>query len=388
MTSKSYDYSLSRNLAVVARDKYLNILILLTVTGFLLRLYQLGYVSYYIDEAASYYIVHQPVLQLWDFRKSDFDVVNSPFWYTIEHCMLVVGSDEFTMRIVPAVFGTLTIPVFYFIGKEFWNETIGIITATLLTVSPYHVYYSQVARSYAVFLFLFSLALLFFLNALRTDRRSSWLLFGFFSAAAFWLHYFTCIIVFPLFLFAIISCTGRMKGAVPKTRNCLEAAVVFVFLSIPMIFLVIHAVVIRSVSSPPTWGFVGIELIIATFWFFCGYAPISGIFHEIVLFDPVVAVFLLAFIAGIFYLWRIRSDKSYLLLTAMLIPLGMSYVLSFGMPMDPRYLTGLLPCFFLAVSFSGLWLIQSVRNTRIVWCVLVVVVLVCAPPLFTYYSAD
>jgi uncharacterized membrane protein len=89
-------------------------------------------------------------------------MLNPPLFYTFEHFMLVFGHNEFAMRFVPAVFGTLTIPLFYLIGKEFCNDTTGIIAAALLTVSSFHVYFSQIARTYTLFLFVFSLALLFF----------------------------------------------------------------------------------------------------------------------------------------------------------------------------------------------------------------------------------
>ena len=49
--------------------------------------------------------------------------------------MLFIGQSEFVLRAVPALLGILTIPVFYLIGKEFYDKNVGIISAALLTVS-------------------------------------------------------------------------------------------------------------------------------------------------------------------------------------------------------------------------------------------------------------
>ena len=46
--------------------------------------------------------------------------------------MLVFGQSEFILRFIPALLGVLTIPVFYYIGKEFADEDVGIIMAALL----------------------------------------------------------------------------------------------------------------------------------------------------------------------------------------------------------------------------------------------------------------
>jgi mannosyltransferase len=369
-----------------ANRTYLKILLFMTVTGLILRLFHLGEVSFFIDEANTYYYIQQPVLALWDFTRSSFDGVNPPLFYMIEHFMLFFGTDEFTLRFVPAVFGALTIPVFYFIGKEFCNEKLGIIAAALLTFSAFHVYYSQEARAYTLFLFVFSLALLFYIRALRTETRGSWLLFGFFSVVSFWVHFYAVIMVFPLFLYAILSSIIHPGQDIPGTRHHFEAIVVFIVGSLPLLQIALRAVLIK-ITLPLTWGIQGYHLIIATFWFFSG-AHVVGLYRELELFDPVVFFFLIAFILGLVGIYNTNKDKTYLILTSMAVPFIVSIILSVRVPMDSRYLICLLPFFLIVISFFFFQVQKLVDNEKMIWIVVLIILLVSLQPLFTYYSYD
>ena len=96
--------------------------------------------------------------------------------------MLYFGSGEAVLRLIPALAVTGTIPLFYLLGREFYNRETGLVAAALLTVSSFHSYYSQEARPYTLFLYCFSLALIFYLRTCKTNSGSIWMLFGIFSA--------------------------------------------------------------------------------------------------------------------------------------------------------------------------------------------------------------
>jgi uncharacterized membrane protein len=89
------------------------------------------------------------------------------------------------LRIIPAILGILTIPLFYLVGKELLDRNVGILAAALLAFSSFHIYYSQEARAYSAMLFFVSLSILFFLNAIQKNDIKNWILFGLFSAIAF-----------------------------------------------------------------------------------------------------------------------------------------------------------------------------------------------------------
>ncbi len=179
------DLTLENCKSVVFNSRYAQILLSLTILGAILRFYNLGFNSLWLDEATTLNWSKPGFLEIWEIsRSTDF---HPPLFHWIEHIMLIFGQSEFILRTAPAILGILTIPVFYLIGKEFHDKNVGIISAALLTVSYFGIYYSQEAYSYSTVLFMFSLVILFYLLAMRTDDITWWVIFGIVSAIAF--HY-------------------------------------------------------------------------------------------------------------------------------------------------------------------------------------------------------
>ncbi|HXW99071.1 MAG TPA: glycosyltransferase family 39 protein, partial [Methanomicrobiales archaeon] len=201
----------------VRRSRYLQALILLTVLGAFLRLFQLGTASLWLDEASTLGLARESVTQIWgSLTLGEF---NPPLFYWIEHGMLVFGESEAVLRLVPAILGILTIPVFYLIGKEILDRNTGLIAAALLAFSPFQLYYSQEARAYAPMLFFFSIAFFFFLRLISSWDRRDAALFGIFSALAFWTHFYAFVPILALFLFLLAVKAKEMgrdiRSAIP-----------------------------------------------------------------------------------------------------------------------------------------------------------------------------
>ena len=101
---------------VLINSRYAQILFFLTIMGMILRFYNLGYNSLWLDEAVTYETSIKAFGEIWTTISSgDF---NPPLFYWIEHFMLFFGNSEFILRFIPAVLGVLSIPLFYCIGKE------------------------------------------------------------------------------------------------------------------------------------------------------------------------------------------------------------------------------------------------------------------------------
>ena len=60
------------------------------------------------------------------------------------------GLNELTMRVVPAVFGVLSVPVVYWVVGRLSRPAVGVVAALLVAVHPEHVYWSQFARYYSL----------------------------------------------------------------------------------------------------------------------------------------------------------------------------------------------------------------------------------------------
>lgn len=357
---------------LLAGSIHVKILIVLTVISLILRLYHISEISLWLDEAYTNYYAHQSFLDILKIMVTEDP--NPPLFYWIEHIMLLFGNSEFILRFIPAIIGTLTIPVFYFLGREFYNRDVGIIAAALLTVSSFHIYYSQEARSFTVLLCIFSVALIYYLNALRTNSLESWLIFGFFSALACWTHYYAFVMVVPLYLFVLIRRVTIWKDGIPRFRPAVLATILFMILSSPMLIGTIYAGS-RKTAHSPTWGSQGINLIIDIVRVSFGS------------FKIIVFIMAILFLLGLIQIFMTDIDKFTLLVIAIAIPMCISYILSFGMPIVTRYLICLLPFFFIGISSAFILFQYLTKKVTFLSIVVLILIITSIPSLQLYYSS-
>ena len=60
------------------------------------------------------------------------------------------GTARARLRLPSAVFGVLTIPLVYALGRTIRDHRLGIVAALLFAISPFQVWYSQEARGYSL----------------------------------------------------------------------------------------------------------------------------------------------------------------------------------------------------------------------------------------------
>jgi mannosyltransferase len=138
--------------------------------GTFLRLYRIGATGLWLDEAFSVWMGRQPVGQMlgWLTRIDQ----HPPLYYLLLHLWMCLGDGEAVVRALSALCSTLTIPVIYLLGRRLAGHGVGLLAALILAVSPFHVYFAQEARMYALLALNASLAL-YALARLLTDSRSA-----------------------------------------------------------------------------------------------------------------------------------------------------------------------------------------------------------------------
>jgi 4-amino-4-deoxy-L-arabinose transferase-like glycosyltransferase len=365
------DISLKNIQSLVAASRYVQTLIFLTVIGLFLRFYNLGFNSLWLDEASTYTISVKSFADIWQVTASG--EFNPPLFYWAEHVMLMLGNNEIILRFIPALLGVLTIPLFYLIGKEFLDRNAGLIAASACAFSPFLIYYSQEARAYMMMLFFIALATVFFLKAMKSGSLTHWILFGVFSALAFWAHFYAFVMIAALVLYALIEWAPRIQTELTNLKMLVSGVVVFVVLSLPLIIVTLQLFVLRT-SSAPTYGIQGLGIILETF------SQISGMND--------IAMYLLValFVVGIIQAFYIGKNKAIFLVLITVLTFVISYILSFKMPMLPRYLIFLSIVFFIGIAISYR-AVYSLWNTRaVVYGFIVVLFVISAPVLAGYYS--
>jgi hypothetical protein len=74
-----------------------------------------------------------------------------PLLYYLNHYLAaLVPLDEFGLRLLPAIFGALTIPAFYFVSRRLLGTRAALFGAFLLSISGLHVFYSQFGRYWSL----------------------------------------------------------------------------------------------------------------------------------------------------------------------------------------------------------------------------------------------
>lgn len=115
--------------------------------GFGLRLYRVGGESLWYDELLQLDIAQGPLNSLLPRLRGHTAV---PLDYLITHLWIQAGRSEAWVRLPAVVWGILTLPLIFRLGRRLINPATGLLVMLLLAVSPFHVQYSQEVRPYAL----------------------------------------------------------------------------------------------------------------------------------------------------------------------------------------------------------------------------------------------
>lgn len=150
------------------------------------------------DEYVSWMIASIPLGK--NFVHEIFAQCHMPFYYLyLKFFIHFFGNSDLMLRLTSVLPGVLSIPVMYFVGKEFKEESgeqLGILCASVTALSSFLIYFSQEVRFYAL-LFLFSgLTLLFTLKLLKKQNWFNVLFFIIFNFLIIFTHTIGFIFVF------------------------------------------------------------------------------------------------------------------------------------------------------------------------------------------------
>lgn len=152
------------------KRKELIILVLCFLIGFVLRFYAFDQKSLWTDEIHTFNDSRDNLQGQLKFYKDSPHYLHPPLFFIFTHLFSPFPKPERDLRIIPLVFGTLSIPMIYYLSKLF-SPTIALPCTLSLTFMAYHISLSQDGRSYTFILFLGMLALYFFMKYLNTATR-------------------------------------------------------------------------------------------------------------------------------------------------------------------------------------------------------------------------
>jgi mannosyltransferase len=210
---------------------------LIDVTGLVfvaavLRFSTLDLQSYSSDEGFTVWLVRQsPVAMVHGIARTES---TPPLYYGVAWVWSrLFGTGEVGLRSLSALVGTATVLVAYLAGARLLSRPAGLVAASLAAVSPFMVWYSQWARSYALFMLLATLSIYLY-ACLREDPRTALVLaWAAVCEASIWTHYFAVYLVATEALLLVLF--------VPRARRVVAAALLAIALaSLPVAALAIH----------------------------------------------------------------------------------------------------------------------------------------------------
>lgn len=186
----------------MTRNRALAAVILLTLLGFALRVYALDRVPFRGDEAFT--VLNWITPPLGATLASDIPtrdpqppLAYAVFWGWGQ----LTGTSELAMRLLPALAGTLGIPLLYALGARLHSRQMGALAALLWAIHPHLIWHAQDARNYALWSALSAAALWLALRALAHQRRRDWALYVLAAAAAAYMYYLELFVLVALNLF-------------------------------------------------------------------------------------------------------------------------------------------------------------------------------------------
>ena len=165
------------------------IILLLTLLAFALRLYRLDYQPLRGDE--SFTIQFSAHSLNWLLPSIANVEPNPPLYYFVLHYwMQALGQSEFITRFLSLVFGALSVPLIYLLGKSLGQPATGVLAAFLMAINPFQIWHAQDVRNYTIWPALSMAGLIFLLYALREGKIRYWVGYAGMTLLSLYTHYY------------------------------------------------------------------------------------------------------------------------------------------------------------------------------------------------------
>lgn len=166
----------------------------------------------------------------------------------------IFGLNELGVRILPVVYGTLTVLILFFLAKElFKNDWIALISAFLLAISPWHIQLTRASFESSFSVFWVTLGVWFFVKGFSNRKYWLWSVIPFVISVY---TYNAARVFTPLFLLALLII--YRKEVLKNTKIFAVGAALFTLSLIPIVTFFISGQAtsrLRLVSITDDLGF-------------------------------------------------------------------------------------------------------------------------------------
>jgi hypothetical protein len=308
--------------------------------GFALRFYHFDKKSLWMDEIHTYNDSRDDFRNQLKFYKNNPAFLHPPLFFILTHQFYPFTKPERDLRIIPLIFGTLSILMIYSLSRVF-SPHIALPCTLSLTFMAYHISLSQDGRSYALLMFLGMAALYFFVNHLKTLKKGYLIPAAIFFAALVHTSYSSI----PFLVISQLIWLYRIRedGLKHNFSSFLILNGVTLLLCLPWITFVVVNYKGEIIMDPSHTEGVG------SFWHI-----LYGVFHDWVPHLPLMITSLV--LLGLFPFFSKYKRNPIILLSVFILPIGGLYLyckmLNVSHFITSRYFINFLPLFFITLYLS------------------------------------
>jgi uncharacterized membrane protein len=373
-------------------------LLALTLLALILRAYRVDFQPLWWDEGWTVYFATADVPSM--IARTAIDI-HPPFYYLVLHLWtLILGPGAVSVRLFSVAVGTLSVPLMFLVARRLFGRNTALIAALILTVAPFHVYYCQEARMYAlVTLLALASSYLFLLlldeQATRTRRRVHWILYVLITSMAMYTQYYAAFLPAAQTLFLVVR-FRRYRGVLPRWIAA-QAALLLVYLpwllyaGRKLVAYVGDKLVKEGDAPAQLWTYLYSHLVA----FSVGHLGEGG--HLLSFLAVVFVGLALVGVTASFVASRRleeaqwpTSDSALYAVLCLFIPLALGYMVNLRFPFTSPGIERLflfsVPAFYILVAVGVSWLRARLRLPGALVVLLLVVISI--PPLLDFYSFE
>jgi hypothetical protein len=322
------------------KRKEILILILCLLVGFALRFYTFDQKSFWVDEVYTFNDSRDGLKEQLKFYKENPAYLHPPLFFILTHQFYPFTKPERDLRIIPLIFGTLSIVMIYFLSRSF-SPNIALPCTLSLTFMAYHISLSQDGRSYSLLMFFGMMGLYFFMKHLKTQKK----LYLVFVALFFAILFHTSYSSIPFIALSQILWFYRPRDEDKKpvlSSFLILNGLILLFCLSWIIFVVVNykgqpLMDPRHIESP------------GSFWYI-----LQGVLHDWVPYAPLMIVSVILLI--LFPIFSKCKENALILLAVFVLPIGGLYLicklLNITHFFTSRYFVNFLPLFFITLFLS------------------------------------
>jgi len=203
---------------------------IILLLGLVLRLINLNQ-SLWLDEAVQAVTSQGSLTGIFAELVGDF---HPPLYHLLMWVWIhLFGSSEVVLRLPSVLFGIGTVLVVYKIGKLGKSGKLGLLGALFMATAPYHIYYSQEARMYALVTFFASLSMYWFIRLISQISLISQIGYIFATVLMLYTDYYGSLVL----LAQVIATVVTLRRRVVSLFHCFIVSLLLFLPWLPFFFL-------------------------------------------------------------------------------------------------------------------------------------------------------